>query len=523
MMIRDGRLQREYNCVVNEDGRPQGAPLHNRPAPVPTISDHAQHRYIVGTGVGWAWGGAPCGRPFPNGDFPYLHRIASCGRPSSRNGNRINPCGCLSIASILLCVLVLSLLVLFVPLTARAATVGNGRIYGQVLDGSKNSTALAGQSVTLQMAQNGKAQDLKSVKTDGQGNFSFTGLATDKSVNYSVYMLYQGAQYNTNLLDLSTKAVQKDNLTVYDATISTKKIAVLSDSILLQTPNAQKGIVTVSELYVFNNLDNHTYVGSLNTGSGMPDALRFPLPHTARNVSLSTGFDGYQSVQVNSGFASSAAVPPGISQFAFTFDMPYSQSSYDFDYLVVYPTVQLSLYVPTDLHAGSDTLASQGIVTADQRPYQLLRATTLSPGKEVHAQLDGLPTVLPNVGPSSSSNTNMLWLIAALIVMALILLLTWSIYRSRHRAIPSLTTKNNGKAQAQPEQPAQSAQSAPVVVEKTEEEIAERQKQLLQVLLDLDTAYEAGKLAKSVYQERRAKTKAKLRTLMASEPANRNV
>src|SRR5581483_10285923 len=108
-------------------------------------------------------------------------------------------------------------------------------------------------SVTLQMAQNGTAQDVKSVKTDGQGDFSFSGLATDKSINYSIYMLYQGAQYNTNLLDLSTKAVQKDNLMVYDATTSIKKIAVLSNTILLQAPDAQKGIVTVSELYVFNN------------------------------------------------------------------------------------------------------------------------------------------------------------------------------------------------------------------------------------------------------------------------------
>ena len=504
----DGRPY-EQSGAKREDGRPQGAtpPIH--PTPVPTMYGYKPHRHIVGTGVGWRRGGAPCGRPsslmYASGESKRL-----CGRPF--------------VASMLLCIFVLSLLVLFVPFTAHAASGGNGRIYGQVLDGSKNNTALAGQSVTLQMTQNGMAQDLKSVKTDGQGNFSFSGLATDKSINYSVYMLYQGAQYNTNLLDLSTKAVQKDNLTVYDATTSSKKIAVLSDSILLHTPDAQKGIVTVSELYVFNNLDNHTYVGSLNAGSGMPNALRFSLPHTARNVSLSTGFDGYQSVQVNSGFASSAAVPPGTSQFAFTFDMPYSESSYDFDYLVVYPTVQLSLYVPTDLHAGSDTLASQGIVTADQRPYQLLRADTLSPGKEVHAQLEGLPTVLPKISTSSSSNTHTLWLIAALIVMALILLLTWSIYRSRHRMIPTATvkTKNNDKAQARPVQP---AKSAPLVTEKTEEEISERQKQLLQALLDLDTAYEAGKLSKSVYQERRAKTKAKLRALMASEsePANRNV
>ena len=420
---------------------------------------------------------------------------------------------------------VLYFFILFVPLTAYAAPGGNGRIYGQLLDGSKSNLPLAGQSVTLQMAQNGTAQDVTSAKTDKQGNFSFANLATDKGISYSIYLLYQGAQYDTKLIDLSTKAVQKDNLTVYDATTSTKKIAVLSNSILLQTPNAQKGIVTVSELYVFNNLDDHTYVGSLNASSGMPDALRFALPHTARNVSLSTGFDGYQSVEVDRGFASDAAVPPGISQFAFTFDMPYSQSSYDFDYLVVYPTVQLSLYVPTDLHASSDILASQGIVTANQRPYQLLHATTLSPGKEVHAQLEGLPVMLPTISTSSSSNVNTLWLVVALIIMALIILLTLSIYRSRRRAVPLTATKSNGKAQVQSAQTTKSAKNvkaAPVVAEKTEQETSERQKQLLQALLDLDTAYEAGKLSKSVYSERRAKTKAKLRTLLASENANKS-
>lgn len=517
--VQDGCPRGEDSRKVNGDGRPQG------------VSREKNEYTRAMVEVDGRPQGVPCGRP---SSLAHMGRMAPCGRPSSlvsarmeRMQHGVRP----SVAGMLICILVLSLSILFVPLTAHAATGGNGRIYGQLLDGSKSNTALAGQSVTLQMAQNGTAQDVTSVKTDGQGKFSFTGLVTDKSISYSIYMLYQGAQYNTSLIGLSTKSVQKDNLTVYDATTSTKKIAVLSDSILLHTPDAQKGIVTVSELYVFNNLDNHTYVGSLNVSSGMPNALRFALPHTARNVSLSTGFDGYQSVQVDSGFASNAAVPPGISQFAFTFDMPYSASSYDFDYLVVYPTVQLSLYVPTDLHVSSDTLASQGIVTADQRPYQLLHATTLSPGKEVHAQLEGLPVVLPNGGTSSSSNANTLWLVAALIVMALIVLLTWSIYRSRHRAVPSATAKNNGKVQVQPEQaakPVQKAKVAPVVavvVEKTEKEASERQKQLLQALLDLDSAYETGKLSKSVYQERRAKTKAKLRILLASEgePAKRNM
>jgi len=45
-------------------------------------------------------------------------------------------------------------------------------------------------------------------------------------------------------------------------------------------------------------------------------------------------------------------------------------------------------------------------------------------------------------------------------------------------------------------------------------DLQSKQQDLLQELLDLDEAYAAGKLKKSLYQERRAKTKARLRALM---------
>jgi len=44
---------------------------------------------------------------------------------------------------------------------------------------------------------------------------------------------------------------------------------------------------------------------------------------------------------------------------------------------------------------------------------------------------------------------------------------------------------------------------------------------LLQELLDLDKSYEAGKLSKAVYQERRSKTKARLRNIMSEQEALR--
>lgn len=46
-----------------------------------------------------------------------------------------------------------------------------------------------------------------------------------------------------------------------------------------------------------------------------------------------------------------------------------------------------------------------------------------------------------------------------------------------------------------------------------------QQQALLQELVDLDRAYEAGKLKKAAYQEQRAKMKARLRALIIEEEA----
>src|SRR5207302_1668036 len=232
------------------------------------------------------------------------------------------------------------LLVVCFSLPAHAA--GNtGHIYGQLLDGSNKNAPVAGTHVTLQMAQGDNARDVSSATTDAHGSFSFADLATGKSISYAVYSRYQGAQYTSAIISLDTKPAQQLNLTVYQATKSTANIAIVRATILLRQPDAQKGIIPVSELFIFRNLDSRTYVGSLDASKGKPNALRFSLPHTASKVSLGKGFEGYNAIQVDTGFASDAAVPPGDSQFAFTFDMPYSASEYDFDYTAVYPTVLL--------------------------------------------------------------------------------------------------------------------------------------------------------------------------------------
>src|SRR2546423_13898535 len=320
----------------------------------------------------------------------------------------------------------------FIFSSSPAHAASSGRIFGRLLDGSNKNAPVAGQSVTLQMAQGNAATDLASATTDAHGSYAFANLSTDKTTGYALYTHYQGAQYTSDLVTLNTKAVQQVNLTVYQATTSTANMAIVRATVLLHKPDAKKGIIPVSELVIFRNLDLRTYVGSLDASHGKPNALRFSLPHTARNASLGKGFDGYKAIQVDRGFATDAAVPPGDSQFAFTFDVPYTTSSYDFDYTVVYPTIQLALLIPPEIHATSDTLKGQGPVGTNQDTYNLLQANALLANKKVHVHLDGLPTNTPATN-SSTLNPTTSWLVVVLLIMAAILFGTWFLYRSAHR------------------------------------------------------------------------------------------
>ncbi len=486
----------------------------------------------------------------------------------------------------------------FIPFsTAQAASIANtGRISGQLLNGTGKNAPVAGQAVTLQMAQGNTSKDLTTVTTDAHGAYTFSNLATDSSINYALYTKYQGAQYTSDVVTLNSKPVQTLNLTEYEATSSPADIAIVQSTVLLHEPDAQKGIVSVSELLIFRNVSARTYVGSLDTSHGKPNALLFTLPHTAHNVSLGKGFDGYTAVQVSGGFASDAAVPPGDSQFAFAFDMPYTTTSYDFDYTVQYPTVQLTMLIPPDIHGSSSTLTAQGPVNANQQVLDLFQATTLTANQVIHLQLDGLPQpALPSTSSNSTNGPDMTWLIIGIGVMIAILLATWLFYRSKRRVSVRAKAPRRGNGVTSPARPLDAKKprrgdgltsparatstkapfpdkdgeldngnkkevtspenrtrtqpkvshgkktTAPTPAKTKEQKGRTSQKasdrtdtsvttdtsdttvtkaseqELLQELLELDKAYEAGTLTKAVYQERRASTKAQLRTLMSEK------
>lgn len=377
-----------------------------------------------------------------------------------------------------------------------------GTISGQLLDGSRQNAPVANQSVTLQMAQSNTSRDLLSLPTDAQGRFSFGGLQSDSSVQYAIYTLYQGAQYVTDLIDLSKKPDQQVKLTVYDATTSAANLAVVQTSILIDKPNPQSGLLTVSEDFFFENLSLTTYVGKLDASRGKPNALLFSLPPGARFLSQAVGFDGYNTIQVDSGFASNAAVPPGTSEFSFSFQVPYSGTSYDFTYKAIYPTLSLTLLTPTNILTTPQGLTSKGPTNTKSGTYQLFQTKTLKANGSIGVQLAGLPAPAMTMPQQSSLNSNLLWLVALLIVLLILAGIGGYVYNTRKRQAARTRQKQTTRKSSVPSSGKKSAASTP-------------KDALLRELLELDKAYEAGKLKKAAYQDQRARLRARLRSLMS--------
>lgn len=397
----------------------------------------------------------------------------------------------------------LALLLLFGHVTSVHAAATNGQISGQVVDASNKNVPVPNLNVTLQMAQNSSTSDVTSAKTDAQGHFTFKKLDTDQTISYVVYAHYQDAQYVSDAITLNTKSAQSVQLPVYEEMHTTKNIAILQANVLVRNTDPAKGLITISQVYSFDNLNPKTYVGSLDASSGMPNALLFSLPAGVRNITLGAGFSGYQVLQVDKGFATNAALLPGTNDFSFSYDVPYTTSNYTLSYKTIYPTVSLSFLIDPDLHANSKELSSAGLVNTDNQVYHNYTASTLPANSAVAINLQGLP-LAHNTDGSFSLSAEAIWLIVGfLILIAVVLLITWGFYRAKRRRLGALQQSSDGpggKGNAKKK----SAQANP-------------QQALLQELLVLDADYAAGKITKVVYEEKRSKTKARLRLLMSEK------
>lgn len=375
-------------------------------------------------------------------------------------------------------------------------------ISGTVVNGTHGNATVPNQQVTLQSLGGNGTTNLASVTTDSVGHFAFAHLADVGGAVYAVYTRYQQALFTTGSISVQG-GTQNVQLVVYDVTGTDAALRITSITALVRDPRPVNGLVSVGEFFTFHNSGATSFLGSTQAGNGLPmNLLRFALPTGATNVTLGAGFDGAQSATVSTGFGATATVPPGNSQFAFAFDVPYTGTSALLTIKAEYPADSVLLLIPPPYTAQPQGMQARGPISTNGAEYSAFTHGALAAGTQVAAQLSGLP-------PAGEAPTLDFGQLVALVgALALLLAALLAVYIRRGQFPFAL-----GSARAAMSRAAAGAKPTPPLVGNVERE------QLLHELLALQQARSRAELSAAQFRRRTADVRAALRALIATELA----
>lgn len=402
-------------------------------------------------------------------------------------------------------------------LAAPMAPQDAGQIDGNVLNGTNGGQPLANQSVALILHIGAGQQQVATTITDATGTFHFTGLATDQQDIYEASVAYQGATYTSDPISLAGNP-RPPAITVlaYDATSSDAQVGVGRVTLLFDKPDIESGTIHVVELATMVNAGQQTFVGQTGPSNGMPmGLLRFALPDGYRNLLPQDGFGSGQIIQVNRGFASTAPVLPGDSQFAFSFTYPYDGTRSTFTYEAAYPTVQVVVLMPPGITVSMPGAKSLGTVDASGSKMQVWQAGPLLRGKTTTLTMSALPV------PGQRPTFDPIWLdvIAALVALVGFGLVVYYLRRSSGRGIPLLPVRARSAPPTQRATAAADGATADSAARDTPDTKDTKADDLLRALARLDREHDDGKLEDVPYRVQREALKTELKARLVRSAA----
>lgn len=405
--------------------------------------------------------------------------------------------------SILGCLTLVFAFVALAPVaSAHAAATGN--ITGVVANGTHQNAHLAGQQVILQRTDGNSTQNIATTVTDGNGGFSFGNLPIDANAMYAAYTTFQGGQFSSQTVKLGSDTPAALQLTVYDTTNDDANLRVSVATLLVRQPRPVNGLIGIGEIVSIENTGVTAFVGTFTGDASTPmRLLRFATPPNASDLSLGIGFDGSQVVTTDKGFGSTATVPPGTTDFAFSIDIPYTGTAADLSFKPVYSATRVMVLVPLDMFVDGRDFAAQGVIESLGSRYQVFTVSNVAADKQDALRLTGLP----QAGETSYLDARALMIFA--IILALLALVALVLYLRRGNIAAALGLI--------PVAPSAGDGAVALLSSEADKFEAGEQQRLLNELLSLERAHADGKFTEAEFKQRDQAIRQQLRTILASE------
>lgn len=360
--------------------------------------------------------------------------------------------------------------------SSPALAAGEGIISGQVVNKTPGGSGVGALTVTLTTYLNGQTT-LTPQKTtaDPSGKFEFEGLSVETGITYTVGTTFHGADYVSPPLTLTAgNPAQTVQLDIYDATTSDENIQASNGHIVVF---ADPGALQVIEVWRFNNIGTKTFVGA--KGGTTNGTLEFMLPAAA------TGLDFEESLPLETtatGAAATTAIPPGVTDINFRYQIPYEGERVAIARVTDYPTADFRLLVgDTGVKVTSTALKAGDTQDLNGTKYLNFTAGNLARGTILDVSFSGITHQSAGLQNSSKSWP---WLLGGMALLGLMGVVAYSRLKKRQ------------------------ADDTAVAMNISEEPASEAG--LLREIARLDDEYEAGNMKEAEYRLRRARAKASL-------------
>ena len=289
--------------------------------------------------------------------------------------------------------LILGMLLLLLLPSAIAAA--DGVISGTVVNGTADGSVPADVAVTLYFLRDGEIVEQRTQVTGSEGAYSFSDLPTDPMLGFVVVAAYRQIPYNTPELKFTEgTAVQAPPLIVFEASQDASVVRVVTDVLIIAPGEESSGMLSVIEIVRLANDSDRTFLATGGAGAGAPmdRVLRFALPADTQDLTMLSGLNAQNVVQIDRGFGVFMPLLPGEREVMFGYQLPYSGSTLSLTKRTVYPTDQFAILAREEygLRFNADQLEVQANPIGDRR-YLVGSTNSLAARAEVLVQIAGLP------------------------------------------------------------------------------------------------------------------------------------
>jgi len=284
--------------------------------------------------------------------------------------------------------LVLALL-LVVCLAGVVNAQGEGVLEGQVVNGTADGAQIgSGIPIVLHVLQGDITMDTLDAVTDGGGTFRFDGLDVDPTLDYWPEAVYLDVTYSPTepLRFGDDQAPLEATVTVHETTEDDSAIIVDSVHIIAESFGEA---LRVSEIHLFGNTGDRTYVGSSKDGEGAT-TLSIPLPEGAVGLAFGEGTPEGRFVETAGLVLDTEPVPPGqgTAMAFFSYHLMVMGDTVPLERRFFYPVNNLNvLAAQPGLSLASDQLLSMGAESFQGQQYEYFVGQGLGPDAPLFVEL----------------------------------------------------------------------------------------------------------------------------------------